>query len=192
MTPENPYSPPSADSEQPIVDQKSGGGWVRGLSGVQLLIVVVGLVGVMWDIESIMASGPCLAFVSLILMLVGWRSNRLAALICGLSGPSFALFISSLIYLNEWSPSEAFLPVLGLGLFYAMGLFGGVAAVFNQQTEVTASKAEKLSTWYLSSRRCSWCRLLAALCRDRLVSITRVAVVDSGSCYPAGSNISLL
>lgn len=145
MTSENPYSPPLADSEQPIVDQKPGGGWVRGLSAMQLLIVFVGLVGVLWDVESIMASGPCLAFVGLILMLVGWRSNRLAALICGLSGSSFALFIFLLIYVNEWSPSQAFSPVLGLGLFYAMCLFGGVFAVFNQQTEVTAMKAENSS-----------------------------------------------
>ena len=54
-----------------------------------------------------------------------------------------------------------------------------------------ANAAEKFSARYLGSRRCSWCRLLEALCRDSLVSMARDAVVDSRSCYPAGSNVSL-
>lgn len=123
MTSENPYSPPRAEGNQPIPEMSPRSVWVRVFFGLQLLALTLGFAAAVFiDTETIVASGVALGLVGLVLLVVAWRYNELAFLACGCSGPAFSVFIFLLIFLNDWSPSQARQPVLGLGCIYLLVL----------------------------------------------------------------------
>jgi len=123
MTSENPYSPPLAESNQPIRELRTRSAWVSGFYSLQLVVLVTGFAAAIFiDTETIIASGSALALVGLVLLGVAWRYKDLPFLACGFSGPIFGVFIFLLIFHNGWGPNEARGPVLGLASVYMLGL----------------------------------------------------------------------
>ena len=123
MTYENPYSPPHAEGDQPILEMSPRSVWVRVFLGLQLLAVALGFAAAVFiATETIVASGLALGLVGLVLLVVAWRYNEMVFFACGFSGPAFSVFVFLLIFFNDWSPNQARRPVLGLVSIYLLGL----------------------------------------------------------------------
>ena len=123
MTSENPYSPPLAESNQPIRELRPRSAWVRGFYSLQLLVLTIGFAAAIFiDTETIIATGLALVLVGLVLLGLAWRYKDLPFMTCGFSGPMFGGVIFLLIFLNDWGPEEARWPVLGLASVYMLWL----------------------------------------------------------------------
>ena len=124
----NPYAPPSASLDTPE-GSVSGGSrhWLRRLWILQCTVVVAGLPVALWEIETIMGSGPALAIAGLLVAMVARKHREGSLTLLGLSGPAFAALIFGLIYVMEWGPDKAATPVLLLSACYAVFLFSSLA-----------------------------------------------------------------
>ena len=123
MTSENPYSPPRTESNQPIRELLPRSVWARRFLWLQLLVVVFGITAAFFiHMETIIATGVALGLVGLVLLVVAWRCDDLAFLVCGFSGPAFSVFVFLLIFFNQWSPNASKGPVLGLSSVYLLCL----------------------------------------------------------------------
>lgn len=119
MKAENPYSPPSIESDQPIRELFAESVWPRRFLSLQLLVVVLGQAAVVWiATETIIATGVALGLVGLTLSVVAWRCKDVGLLACGLSGPAFSGSVFLLIFRNGWAPPQARMPVLLLSIAY--------------------------------------------------------------------------
>ena len=75
-----------------------------GISGAVVMAAI--------DIETIVGTGPLLSLIGLALGITGWARRRsMAILVFGLATGVFSLTIFLLIFILEWSPSEARGPV---------------------------------------------------------------------------------
>ena len=119
MKAENPYSPPSFESDQPIRELFAESVWPRRFLSLQLLVVVLGQAAVAWiSTETIIATGVAVGLVGLTLSVVAWRCKDVGLLACGFSGPAFSGCVFLLIFLNGWYPPQARMPVLLLSTAY--------------------------------------------------------------------------
>ncbi len=100
--------------------------WLKLCISLQLLVVVVGLGLAASEIESIMGSGPVLAAFGLITAIVSSWCGHKWGIVFGVSAPLFSLLVFCLIYFLNWSPSEAWLPVLMMAGAYLF--VGGLIA----------------------------------------------------------------
>ncbi|MAI72307.1 MAG: hypothetical protein CMM01_15540 [Rhodopirellula sp.] len=141
MSSENPYAPPGTESDLPIRELRTEGVWLRRVLSLQLLVVFVGLVAAfLINTETIVASGVVLGVVGLALSLLSWRCEDLGFVAYGLAGPMFSLFVFLLIFFNDWSPWEARMPVLTLGIVYLICLLLGAVWLLYRRRENLVQK----------------------------------------------------
>ncbi len=117
----NPYSPPTATPDRPlrlVATKRSLS--LRRLCIFQCGIIVVALAAEVYDIETIMGSGPIFGIVGIGIMLVAYRERDFRAAAFGASAPMFATFIFSLIVVMDWGPAEADQPVQWLSFGFAL------------------------------------------------------------------------
>lgn len=116
---ENPYSPPESEFSAVNSPMQTGRQVVIGvLISLQALTLVAGLPIAMFQIESILFSGPILAIAGILLAATAYRSGLYRSAALGASGLGFSLFILALINLNQWSPVAAEKPVPVLAAIY--------------------------------------------------------------------------
>lgn len=124
----NPYAPPPVLLDTPESSVfGSSRNWLRRLLIQQCTVVVAGLPLALWEIETIMGSGPALAIAGLLVAIVARKHHDGSLKLLGLSGPAFAFFIFALIDVMEWGPDKAATPVLLLSVCYSVLLFSLLA-----------------------------------------------------------------
>jgi hypothetical protein len=89
---------------------------------LQMLGIAVGVAAAVWEITSIVCSGPVLSLTGLLLALVSFGRGRGAGLLFGLAVPTTTVFCFAIIAGLGWSPATAHVPISAL-LF----VFGWVA-----------------------------------------------------------------
>jgi hypothetical protein len=89
-----------------------------GLWLAQVLAAIAMLIAVLVDIEYILATGPILAAIGLLLSLATASIQSWSALTFALSGPFVAAFISLLIAVFELGPDEARTPAIVVLITY--------------------------------------------------------------------------
>ncbi len=92
--------------------------WLRFGIGLQALVLMTGIGASFVKIESILFSGPALAVAGIVLVVLAWRKRNIWAMVLGISGPVFSIFLLVLINVLEWSPDDAKVPVPKIGLAY--------------------------------------------------------------------------
>lgn len=77
----------------------------------QAMGILIGAVCAVFEIESIMASGPILSLSGGLIALLSFHRDRLMGLLFGLAAPTVAMFCLFVIATRNWSPPEAQIPV---------------------------------------------------------------------------------
>ena len=115
----NPYLPPHTTSKPvraPVPERRP---WSRYLGALQLLVIVIGAPLSVWQIETILGSGPCLFLLGIAMALFAYRERNYWTLALGVAGLSYALFILVVINAMSWGPSEAREPVSIMNIAFA-------------------------------------------------------------------------
>ena len=116
---DNPYRAPEVPFE--VVRESVPRGayfWVRSFIILQMLVAVVGTAAAFVDVETIVATGPILSIFGIFGTIVCVRKRYyFGALTCA-SGPVISVAIFLVIFLLNWSPTEAQEPVPLIGAVY--------------------------------------------------------------------------
>lgn len=129
--PDNPYRAPEMLFElaQEVVP-KGQYFWVRLLLILQLMTALIGNVAAFVDVETIVASGPILSILGILVTIASLRRRFHLGLWIGMSGPAISLIIFLVIFLQHWNPSEAQKPIPILAALYvAVVCLLGLAAL---------------------------------------------------------------
>jgi hypothetical protein len=82
-----------------------------GLAVLQCVATMVGWLAALGNIEAIVFLGPLLSFTGIVIFVVAlFRRHTLGALY-GLAVPELSVICFLAIYLNRWSPKEAYYPI---------------------------------------------------------------------------------
>ena len=119
----NPYRAPETLYEPAIEQLDRHPLWFRFAIFFQLLTIAVGVVLAVFDIETILGTGPILALLGLVVFLQTKRqdgSRRPLSLVFGVSGPMVAVICFLLIFCLEWSPRAAHFPIGAIAVCYSL------------------------------------------------------------------------
>ncbi len=116
---DNPFRAPQS-SFQPV-ERKSHPKLrlLRIFVGLQCTTIALGVAFALYDIESIVVTGPILSVTGVGAALFSRRHQQAGGIIFGLSGPVITLFCFVLIDQLNWSPRNAQYPVSLIAMVYA-------------------------------------------------------------------------
>jgi hypothetical protein len=83
-----------------------------------LLTLLAGVWFEYYEIESIVASGPILALVGILICFLAYRERDRSGILLGSSAISLCVLVFLLIFLNRWSPEQATKPVTVVSWVY--------------------------------------------------------------------------
>lgn len=119
----NPYAAPHLPLERPRRPAPSGRGLlIPILSSLQTLTLVVGIGWMFFNIETIMGSGPIYCVFGLLVIIAAFFQWSPMAILFGGQAIGYSLFIFLLIYLLDWGPAEADLPVKIMTIAYTLAI----------------------------------------------------------------------
>jgi hypothetical protein len=99
----------------------------RCLTILQTIGVEVATLLALFEIRTIVASGPLLSALGLAIAYIAFRRNRPLGLCFGLAAPTASVFCFSLIHGLDWGPDRARMPVLVIlvvvALFHVAALY---------------------------------------------------------------------
>jgi hypothetical protein len=82
-----------------------------GLAVLQTLLVLIGWLAALGDIEVIVVLGPLLSLSGFVLTVVAWWRGHPLGSLFGLSVPFLSTLCFTLIVRNSWTPGQAYYPI---------------------------------------------------------------------------------
>lgn len=82
-----------------------------GLAVLQCVATLVGWLAALGNIEAIVVLGPLLSFSGLVIFVISWLRGHTLGALYGLAVPELSVICFLTIYLNDWSPAQAYYPI---------------------------------------------------------------------------------
>ena len=137
----NPYAVTTLEIDKPLVEPEGESQWVRWLAIVAIPLLIAGSAAAVNDIESIVASGPIMLVYGAILLYLthrlGGRRFRWFAWTCC----TFPIVVFLTIFTQQWSPTEAQVPISVLCCAFSLMVIAGILTTF-AMTRPPASVAD--------------------------------------------------
>jgi hypothetical protein len=104
---------------------------------MDMLIVIIHFTGVLitatvalFDIESIVWSGPIFSVYSLLIAIFAYRRNRTICLYYAFATPTVSVFCFAIIFGRHWSPGDARIPIgISLAIFGLINVPFGLLSI---------------------------------------------------------------
>ncbi len=115
----NPYLAPATLSEKPAMPRPVRGRALRGLIGLQFVVILISLAVEAIQHETITGIGPVISLVGLAIAVHAKRRRDVAALVFGASPIALSLLVVFLINFNGWGPPQGDQPITLLAWIYS-------------------------------------------------------------------------
>lgn len=134
----NPYAVTTLELGKPVKVPDDTSRLVRWMILIALPLLLIGAASSLIDIESIVASGPVMLIYGLILMFLTRGQNQRLFRWFAWTCCAFPIFVFLIIYLLEWSPGDAQIPISALCCVFACLVFAGIVRSFALATHPLA------------------------------------------------------
>ncbi len=118
--------------------------WLQLCICLQMLVVLIGLGVACWQVESIIGTGPILSIVGIIVAVLSYQRSMKGGVLFGLSGLGLCVGVFLTIFLLDWSPGDARIPVPIMGGVY-LGIAGSYAIAWLLQLRASSSTQQAAS-----------------------------------------------